>query len=240
MPSVLKWRIGSSSKQPSQKTTEAVVSLRDFWVDIRNGAGFVSPTVVVDRTTLDASWLERILRAADLWLTPSLVSDFRDEDFDFLDPEERSRLAQHVSNFRAVASGVPSDAPATREQVKRALLEFQGILEIVRPDKYGDPEAFRIGKMIEQITRGRLPGWVRGLRFETGDDASGDPALWVWAEVDDDAADSKVLGGNFEQLRELVGRAVADVNEKLKVERWPYIRLRTASEQRAASKKGLR
>ncbi len=212
---------------------EAAVSLRDFWISVRIGTGLVSPKATVDSATLDANQIESILRGADLWLTPRVVEDFDENDFGFLTPEERHRLAQHVTRFRSVASTVLGNAPATKQQVGAALPEFRGILEIIRPDKYGDPKALVLGKRLEQQVHGKLPKWVRDLRFETGNDAAGDPALWIWVEVDDAAANSDVLTANFEQVRERLERAVTN----LRVDRWPYIRLRTASEQQAASSK---
>jgi hypothetical protein len=218
----------------NQKTLELAmegsVSLRDFWISVRIGSGLVSPTAVVDSPRLDVTKIQRALDRADLWLTPSIVKGFDEKDFDFLSDDERARLALLVNRFRAIANTVPETAPATVEQVKKARPELQGILDIVRPDKYGDPEALVLGKKLEQQVQGRLPAWVKELRFETGNDASGDPALWIWVEVEDVAAKKDVLTANFEQVRELLEGAV----RSLGVERWPYIRLRTVSEQQAA------
>jgi hypothetical protein len=210
---------------------EAAVSLRDFWISVRIGAGLGSPRAVVDSATLDANQIESILRRADLWLTPKVVADFDEADFGFLSPEERNRLSQHVARFRAVASTVPGDEPAPNEQVREALPELLGILDIIRPDKYGDPDAMVLGKRLEQQVHESLPAWVRDLRVETGHDASGDPALWVWVEVEDAAMTDEGFTRRIRQVKTLLENALRTISP----DRWHYVRFRTVSEQQAMS-----
>jgi len=207
------------------------MSLRDFWISVRLGAGLISPKASVDSATLDANQMERILRGADLWLTPKAVEGFDEGDFGFLTPDERSRLAEHVTRFREIASTVPGNAPATNDQVRQALPELRAILEIIRPDKYGDPDAFVLGKRLEQQVQGDLPEWVRELRVETGHDASGDPALWVWVEVEDDAMTDEGFTRRIRQVKTLLENALRTISP----DRWPYVRFRTVSEQQAMS-----
>ena len=42
-------------------------------------------------------------------------------------------------------------------------------------DRYGDAEAYRIGKQIERALEGRRPPELAELRFNTGTDNTGDP-----------------------------------------------------------------
>jgi hypothetical protein len=114
-----------------------------------------------------------------------------------------------------------------------ALPPFRRIVEILRPDKYADLDALVIGKRVEQLLRGRLPDWVRELVFETGNDAVlGEPAIWIWVEVDDDAAAEDVFSENTRSVRDVLQPAV----RKLAIDRWPFIRFRTTSEQRPSSR----
>jgi hypothetical protein len=76
---------------------------------------------------------------------------------------------------------------------------------------------------------GNLPDWVRELRVETGHDASGDPALWVWVEVDDAASTDAGFTMSVKQIKTLLENAVRTISP----DRWPYVRFRTVSEQEA-------
>jgi len=203
------------------------MSLQEFWISVKTGASFLAPTATVDSPKLDAGRIEAILRGADIWLTPKSVEGFDENDFTFLANDERVRLKQCVDEFLQVAQQVPPDQPATNMQVRAAMPPFQCVLEIMRPDKYGDVTALEIGKRLEQRLAGQLPEWVKEMRFETGKDANGDPAIWVWVEIADAASEKSVFSRNAKQVRELV----ESCHRKLSVPYWPYVRFRTTSEQ---------
>jgi hypothetical protein len=105
---------------------------------------------------------------------------------------------------------------------------FRKILEVIRPDKYADFEAFVIGKKIENLVRDEIPDWVKEMVFETGYDSIGEPALWIWAEVEDFAAEDDVFRENTQLVREILRQAATEVCP----DRWPYVRFRTVSDQR--------
>jgi hypothetical protein len=205
------------------------MALREFWANVLTAARLVSPRAAVDAPRLDANRIERILRKRHDWLTPRAVQGYDPDDFEFLSVEERRDLEESVHRFLQVAEQVPATARASEAQVQAALPAFRRIMEILRPDKYADLDALIIGKRIEQFLRGRLPEWVKELVFETGNDAQGEPALWIWVEIDDDAAAEEVFSQNTRSARNIVDAAA----RKLAAERWPYIRFRTTSEQRA-------
>jgi hypothetical protein len=210
------------------------MSLREFWANVRLGAGLDSTRATVDAPRLDEKKIEQILRRAHLWLTPNVVEGFDISDFDFLSDQERQTLSESVDRFRQVVEQVPADAVPSTEQVQEALPHFRRIVELLRPDRYANPDAFIIGKRIEQLVRGQVPEWFKEkeMVFETGNDANGDPALWIWVEIDDTAADETVFSQNTRAVRNTLEMAV----RKLGIDRWPYIRFRTVSEQRALSR----
>lgn len=210
------------------------MSFRDFWTNIRTSAHFLFPTVTADSPRLDTDRLEAKLRSASIWLTPKSVEGFESQDFAFLSEEERIRLGQAVAQFVALAQHVPPDEPATEEQVESALPPFQTILKIMQPDRYGDPDAFVIGKKVEQCLADQIPQWVRDLRFETGEDANGEPAIWIWVEVEDEAANAAVFSQNTRHVRDLIATCI----RKLDIPVWPYVRFRTSSEQAARHNDG--
>jgi hypothetical protein len=203
------------------------MSLQDFWTNVRLAASLLSPVAIADSPKLDATRIERILRNADLWLTPKAVEGFDESDFAFLSDEDRRKLTDAVNGFLDVARHVPPNAPATQDQVHRARPHFITILQILRPDKYSDVNALVIGKRLERKLASNLPEWVRDLRIDAGVDANGDPSIWIWVEVSDDAAKSEVLAQNTRIIRERVEAAVRQLNTGY----WPYVRFRTVSEQ---------
>ena len=203
------------------------MSLQDFWNDIRTVSGLVYPSTTVDSPTLDAGHIEKALRGAALWLTPKVVARFNPDDLDFLSKAEQAELQEAVSKFRSVADTAPFDRPPKGGQIDAALPALLKIIQIVRPDIYGDADAFAIGKRVERQLVGRLPKWVGQLKFETGPDANGEPALWVWVIADDKALRSEVLRENTRIVRQLINDAVL----QLSLQYWPYIRFRSATEQ---------
>lgn len=206
------------------------VALRDFWISVRAAAGSISPKVTVDSPSLDAARIEHILARATLWLTPAAVRGFDEGDFGFLSPGERQALSSSVEGFRLIASQVPPKGPATDDQIQAAMPHFRRILEILRPDKFGDDESFHVGKILEQQLENRFPEWVRDFKIETGYDANGDPAIWIWVVVDDDAVQQKEFPENTRSVR----NTVEEILRELGVTRWPYVRFRTVSEQPAS------
>lgn len=205
------------------------MAIKDFWNNIRAGASLTSSQAVVDSPRLNAERIESILRSATSWLTPKSVEGYDPDDFDFLADEERQRLTDNIKHFRATASKVPHIGPPTNEQIREAMPEFENILKTIRPDRYGDLDAFVLGKKIEREVSGTLPQWARELIFETGFDVSGEPALWIWVEVDDKALDETEVLRRFDSVREELRTAALRICPG----RWPFIRLREASERKA-------
>jgi len=208
--------------------------LRDFWISVKTAARLISPRAAVDSPRLDTARIEEQLRSAALWLTPRAVEGYEDSDFDFLAKDERAKLTESVNTFRRIAATVPPNATAPQPAIEEALPPFRDILSIIRPDQYADPEALVIGKRVEQIVQGRLPGWVKELVFETGIDTGGDPAIWIWIEV---GPEGELLAmQEFTDEFKIVQRALEQAIAKVGGGRWPYIRQRSSAEQRRGSR----
>src|SRR6266849_2051767 len=120
------------------------MSLRDCWINVRTAARLIAPGAVADSPKLDTGKIERILRGATFWLTPRAVDGFNPVDFNFLTLGERDALTESVNRFREIARQVPPDQQPTDEQIQQALPPFLRVLEILRPDKYGDPDALEL------------------------------------------------------------------------------------------------
>lgn len=79
----------------------------------------------------------------------------------------------------------------------------------------------------EAIKKASLPGTVLEVSHRLDVDATGTPAVWVWVVVDDAAAAS----GNFPSVAAEIRDAIRDVLQKAGIDRWPYVRFRTRSEE---------
>jgi hypothetical protein len=208
------------------------MSIDDFWMNVRTGARSMAPTVTADGPWIDATDVERLLLRDSSWLTRKTVRGFDEADFDFLPDEERTALAKAVEGFREIARQVPRDQPPSDEQVQAALPEFRRIVDILRPDKYADAEAMKLGRRIEQELAGQIPESVAELRYETGEDWHGGPGLWIWVVLKNEAAEDDVLIPNVREVR----RLLQDTVEELEVKRFPFFHFRAVSDLEPLSK----
>jgi hypothetical protein len=199
------------------------MAIDDFWLNIRTAASFYAPTVTTDMPHLDAEELERMLRAAVMWLTPDAVDGFDPNDFKFLDEQRQAALRASVERFRAVASQVPVNRAATRAQAEAGRAAFADILQILQPHRFRDAESFQTQVLLERALQGKLPRWVTGLFCETGTDVGGDPAIWIWVEVTDDATTK----GRVEKEGQAIHDQIDSAYRKIGGRRWPFIRFRS-------------
>lgn len=73
-----------------------------------------------------------------------------------------------------------------------------------------------------------FPDFVQTWDYEFGRDSSGQPAVWIWLVVDDAAADDPAFTAATTRLRREIHRSL----QREGLDRWPYLRFRTFSEQR--------
>ena len=154
----------------------------------------------------------------NLWLVPHWVRRYDPADVAFL-PDEGEALTAAVQDFRRWAAV----EPATRDAVEGGGAQLRRIVELLELDRHPDAETFRVGKLVVAAVGRRLPGWVKDVRFETGTNSVGQPAVWVWVTTADDAPDDRAVVQPVEQLLE-------DTVHELTPEYWPYVSFRTVSE----------
>jgi len=137
-------------------------------------------------------------------------------------------LKQNVERFLRVAEQVPPTKPATSSQVKEAAAAFRAMLKTLEPYLPTDDETQQIRKALRSISfpKNVVLTWT----FEVGADSTGDPAIWIWVIVDDQAAKHEEFF--TKTAREVEGEIRAALSAA-GVARWPYIHFRTGSEQRA-------
>lgn len=209
------------------------MSLQDFWLNVRTSARLVERRAIVDSPRFELDSIEHSLQGTTFWLTLKAVAGYDEKDFEFLPDSERRHLTDLVAEFRRVASTVPPTIQTSDPKVKQATPLFRDIVATLEFDCFEDAEAFRLGKQIEQVIQADR---LVELRFSTGLDSTGDPAIWIWAILTDEAADRSVFARTTTAIRdrlESISRAVSP-------DRWPHIRFRTLSEQAEVVEVGAR
>jgi hypothetical protein len=204
------------------------MALHDFWNNVRIGAKLFAPEFIADAPRLDADAIERMLGKTAHWLNARSVAGFDEVEFSCLTDTDRSRLANLVADFRAAASTVSPTVPTSDDTLAKALPLFRDIVGMLEFDRYGDAESFRLGKLIERELEPSRPPELAELRFRTGLDHTGDPALWIWAFLSDDVSerDEDFLGA-AQRLRDLLDPVARQVAR----DRFPYISFRSLAEQ---------
>jgi hypothetical protein len=161
-----------------------------------------------------------------IWLTPKSVKGFNAADFSELGLDRRAELETAVQNFLAVAKQVPANRIPTPDQYRNATAAFQKIIEILQPYLPMPEEANRVEGALRTVA---FPAWVVNWDYELGSDEEGGPAAWVniFAE---DGAPRNDFGRFALQIIPKIRQAFSTAG----VDRWPYVRLRTAAEHKSA------
>jgi len=96
-----------------------------------------------------------------------------------------------------------------------------------RPPNKGSSadEAQRIRDALNVVLKQQqFPYGIKGFDLEFGEDATGDPAVWISFPIDDDLHPSKE---KLSRLNKLV-QQTHDMIREYGVSRWPYVRFRAA------------
>ena len=187
---------------------------------------FVHPRLDGSGPNLDPqTTAERLARAA-IWLTPKSVAGFNAGDFPELGFDRKKALEDAVQEFLAVANQVPADRAATVEQYGPASMAFAKMLEILAPYLATPEEGRRVAQALQSV---RFPSWVVNWDYELAGDDEGTPAVWINLFADQSSASPKEYGRFALRMTQAIRRALSANG----VSRWPYIRVRTAVEQKA-------
>jgi hypothetical protein len=200
---------------------------QDFLTNFRIARNlFVHPRVEGDSPTADPQVTEQRLARAAIWLTPKSVAGFNAADFQELGVDRQRELQDAVREFLAVANQVPADQRATVPQYRNAAVAFARMLAILEPYLAMPEEGHRVAQALQGI---ELPPWVVNWDYELGSDDEGKPAVWINLFADQSSGSPKEYGRLALQMTQTIRRALLANS----VRRWPYIRVRTAAEQKA-------
>jgi len=201
------------------------MSLSEFWGNVRRAAQILTPRTTVDSPKMDRGAIEQTLRGTTLWLTPHAVAGFHEADFRFLPDADRTKLEELVNEFRQIAVQIPRKATATAEQIEQALPLFRDIVLMLDFDHCRDPEAYRIGKKIEQSLAGDRPPELADLWFQTGTDSTGDPGIWIWGILSEEEEEP------FLQLASEIRLILDEASRSVAPELFPYTSFRSVGDQ---------
>lgn len=184
----------------------------------KSGAG---PGPSADGGAEPESEAARRKHAADVWLNARTTAGYDPADFDFLDEDERDELTRRVAELRSLLAEIPPDELPSVEAIARARPIFLRIAALLDFDHHADAAALSLGKRLSRRVRDALPDWVQGLRFETGWDVIGDPALTLWVVAPEDFTRREDWFPRFMHVAEALRKRVAE----LAPEMFPYIHL---------------
>lgn len=187
---------------------------------------FVHSRVEADSPRKDTVATAKLLARSAIWLTPKSVKAFNAADFPELGLDRQRELQDAVQAFLAVANQVPSEEPATEEQLGNATVAFAKMLEILGPNLPTPEEGRKVAKALQSV---EFPPWVVNWDYELGSDEEGGAAVWINLFADRKLASPNEFGRFASQVTQKIRQALSANG----VARWPYIRVRTTAEHKS-------
>ena len=118
-----------------------------------------SPKVVNGHASEDELPLHRMMRTANLWLTPKTVADFDPEAFAYWTKNEREALAKHIAAFLTVAETIPANSPASPAQSEKARKSLEAVIQTVRPRLLAEWIQAQESMIQDATTAAEAKGW---------------------------------------------------------------------------------
>jgi hypothetical protein len=190
---------------------------------------FFHPRVQTDSPHLDPAALAQQLARGAIWLTPKSVHGFNVGDFPELSPAQQAELKAAVDEFSTVAHQVPPAAPPTPEQLSAAKTAFTKILTILQPSLPTPVEGDKVEEALKTVTVA-FPPWVANWDYELGSAEDGTASVWITIFADEQSAPRKQFGRFALEATKKIHQALSASG----IDRWPYIRIRTAVEHKTA------
>lgn len=202
------------------------MSKQEFLLNMRVARSlFGNQRVTADSPTMNTADLSKSLSRAAIWLTPKSVEHFNAADFPELG-EKQAELQNAVLAFHAIAKEVPPNEPATNEQLENAKVAFERILKIIEPYLPTHEE----GKGVEAALKAiQYPEWIVTWDYELGSDEDGTPAVWLNVYADEETVPKGRLALEAARLTRELRKKLAEA----RINRWPYVRLRSAQKHKA-------
>lgn len=198
--------------------------MENFWYGVRSIVSFPVTRVDADSPRVEhEAVVEKVDTEAALRSLRNVVDKLDVREFEFLSEDDQGRLVYALGRLRH-AFDTATTALERTECIRDALLDFVKLFEF---DRFNDPEAYRLGKLIEATITSERPPELVELRFRAGADHSGDPGLWVWAFIAIDAEQSPEL---FFNVVDAVDPLVEGAAESFSPGRFIYLTYRSTLE----------
>ncbi len=185
---------------------------------------FGNQRVRADLPTANIADFSKDFSRAAIWLTPKSVEHFNAADFPELG-EKQAELQDAVLAFRTIAKEVPPDEAATNEQLGNAKVAFERVLKIIEPYLPTHEESKDVETALTGIP---FPDWVVTWDYELGNDEDETPAVWLNLYADEDTAPKGTLASTAAGLTRQLRKRLTDA----RINRWPYVRLRSAQKHK--------
>jgi hypothetical protein len=147
-----------------------------------------------------------------LWMFPHLFDGFDPAEWQLSDAE-RTAVVEQVNRYREAAERVTAGGdPAVEVADVRAA--FQGVYHALRPRLF-DAVRIRLLRDLRRIClsagdEGFRRRWVRGMDTAFDVDFDGDPVIYMWLVVPDDAVDDDRFWEEWNPLRWPLNRQVSE------------------------------
>jgi hypothetical protein len=170
---------------------------------------------------------ENARRYWKLWLTPITVEWLRPAESYSLSAEQRELLARAKGEFLA---NVPDGCgEPTAAQLAAAARAYRAIYLTLEDARF-DPPTQLAARLLRAILREpRYARWFVGVDFTAGHDWTGDPAVHAWLIVAEETPDDEQFLKEWTGLRHGLQR---ELQRRGLPDRYAYLRLRTAEDQR--------
>ncbi len=199
----------------------------EFLTHFRAASLFLQPWKYDDGAPPTPEQLADARKYAHLWLTTDAVQGFDISGFYGLSADQRRDIEGLIEGFRAVAAQVPPGGQPTDEQVRQARERFLAIYRVVGKYLFHEVSQEVIPAIEHTLAEDWVPDFVVRYDCEVGTDSTGDPAVWVWLIVTDEATKDDRVFQSLGPLRNAIMQSLRARG----VDSWVYLSVRTVSEQ---------
>jgi hypothetical protein len=204
------------------------MSLEHFWNNLSNAKNELDLVENIKRDLRQNPTASAVI-PTEFWPTPQAVEGFDRDDFWYLPKDQQQQLAGLVEEFASIVRPMVHDFGTWKgESLKRAEEILRSVMEIMELGNHRDALEFRVSKIVE-LCRKRLKNGddVSDIRFQIEEDSTGEPALWVWVILEDEAT----KGNRFFEITRQIRSDLTRMLRAYGVELRPFIHFRSRSEQ---------
>lgn len=170
--------------------------------------------------------LEQARKSMRLWFHEEVIKQYRPRDFLYLPEKQRENLDRAIQNFKEIVSIYHCAEFIDDETVSHGVAAFLEIYNILKDYIWGEELASAFTE-IDKIISGHVDGeLVKGVYLQLGEDATDEPAVWLWILVDEDATQLEDFQVRYRNIKRMIQNRFDDKGLP-----YCYVHLRTIGEQ---------